>query len=151
MSSRPVYESGKDRANEVDVAGTIAAAWGLVARKLPMQYRVDFALLDGDFVEAFVEVKDRSKYRSTSFPTLILSAAKYEAGLALARAFGLPVFVAARWSDRTGVYLLRPDRVLRLTLAGRRDRGDWQDIEPCVGLDVRAFVDPASLAPGGPT
>jgi len=149
-SPRPLYESPRDRANESDVAGGIARAWGLAARKLPMQYRVDFALLDGDSVGAFLEVKDRSRYRSDAFPTLILSAAKYEAALSLTRAFGLPVFLAARWADRTGVRLIQPEKTLRLVLAGRRDRGDWQDMEPCVAIDVRGFVDPATLAPEGP-
>ena len=147
--ARPLYESARDRVNESDVAGAIARAWGLAARKLPMQYRIDFALLDGDSIEAFLEVKDRSRYRSDAFPTLILSAAKYEAALSLSRSFGLPVFLAARWADRTGVRLIQPERTLRLVLAGRRDRGDWQDMEPCVALDVAGFVEPSTLAPEG--
>jgi hypothetical protein len=112
-----------------------------------MQYRVDFALLSGDAVEAFLEVKDRSRYRSDSFPTLILSAAKYEAASLMAATFGLPVFIAARWADRTGVSVIPQSRPPRLVLAGRKDRGDWQDMEPCVALDVRAFVTPASVVP----
>lgn len=146
---RPTYETAKDRSNESDVAAVIARAWGFTAKKLPMQYRIDFGLLDCDTVEAFLEVKDRRPYRSDSFATLILSAAKYEAGLAYSRAFGRPVFLAVRWADRLGVQIIEPRRALRLVLAGRRDRGDWQDMEPCVALDVRGFVDPASLAPSG--
>jgi len=147
---RPLYESPADRAHETDIAGGVAFAWGFTARKLPMQYRIDFALLDGASVAAFIEVKDRSRYRSDAFETLILSAAKYEAAISFSRAFGLPVFVAARWSDRTGVYLVQPSSASRLAFAGRRDRGDWQDEEPCVHLLARLFHDPLSLAPGGP-
>jgi hypothetical protein len=147
--TRPEYETPADRARELEVASGVARAWGLEARQLPRRYPVDFALLEFGRVAAFLEVKVRPGVRSDTYPTLLLSSAKWAGGMGLARDFGIPVFVVARWDDRTGVLLVDPSSRLPLTFGGRRDRADWQDEEPCVFLPVRAFSSPASLAPEG--
>ena len=138
---RPRYETAEDRRAEAEVALKVASLFQLTPRKLPEQYRVDYALLDErGYPKMFVEVKCRAVLKAT-YPTLILSMMKADAGRRMTAMTGLPFIVAASWKDCAGMAWINPDRPPGpLRYGGRKDRGDWQDMEPCYEIDVERFV-----------
>jgi hypothetical protein len=75
------------------------------------------------------------------FGGYLLSLGKWMAAKQISESSDLPFFLVVKTTDavyyaefRTGFF--QPDDVL---VRGRKDRDDWQDIEPCVLLDVNKF------------
>ena len=54
--SRPYYESNGDRANESAAMRQACSVWGLDFHKLPISYRLDYALTSNDLIKGFAEV-----------------------------------------------------------------------------------------------
>jgi len=68
-SPRPLYETDKDIKNEISVANLIESSWGLTAKKMPMSYHLDYALMDShNKLRGFAEVKTRT-VESKTFDT----------------------------------------------------------------------------------
>lgn len=124
MGARPRYESEADRARELAVARAVFQPYGLTVLKLPIAYEVDFAVLRGERVVGFAEVKVRKR----AYDTLMLSLHKAEALRRLATGFRSWLLVAVP----AGVYARRFVIAERfdVRVGGRSDRGDWQDVEP---------------------
>lgn len=141
---RPLYETESDRVVEREVISKLAEAWGLGYAKMKMSSVIDFALLDGKKVVAVAEVKARN-YSSADierFGGLILSTGKVLAAKDWVSALWVPFILAIKLTD--GIFYLViedewdwPDMVIEL--AGRRDRGDLQDIEPCCLIPMELF------------
>lgn len=131
---RPLYESQGDLSREARVAERLCQAWDCQSLKLPVQYRVDFAMLVNRKIKAWLEVKCRNSY----YDEMILSAAKFVTGQQLATSTNRPFVVAfgighdIYWRDCTHD---QPE----LELGGRADRQDWQDMEPVVMLPLNKF------------
>jgi hypothetical protein len=142
---RPVYETEADRIRERAVV-TKVKAWlagsnhSATAVKMKPFSPVDFAICKSDgTVVAFVEVKVRT-CRSDEYDTYLLSMDKAHALRRLAQETGMLVYLAVEWTDRVGVFLVRPDTVFsRPMMGGRWDRGDWMDAEPVVHIPVASF------------
>ena len=85
---RPKYETPGDLANERHVAGVMdGLGYGL--EKLPMQYRLDFAIFkDGDCL-GFAEVKTRS-FEMNKYPTVMISLSKVMTAKVITETTGLP-------------------------------------------------------------
>lgn len=128
--ARPLYEDDGDRAREREVAKEICKLLDCQARKLPISYGLDFALLRGEDVFSFVEIKCRTR-NSQLYESLMVSAQKRVKALELSRATGCSCMLVSAFSD--GIYWVnmaeKPDRV---TFNGRTDRGDSQDVEPVI-------------------
>ena len=132
---RKQYESAKDRKLERFFCYVMKKTQDLDYRKVPKSYGFDF--MDEELSE-IAELKVRG-YSFDQFdpPALILSAKKY---------------VEMDWFPAKSkvIYLWNRDGIFRTNLScadkdpsdehnvpkymfmGRTDRGDWQDIEPCV-------------------
>lgn len=141
--SRPRYESEDDRKAEREVADYLEKYHGLRCHKLPISYRVDWVVFKKDSFFGFIELKTRT-FEKNRFPTLIISLGKYSTGCHLARCSGGAFWVAARWTDALGFYRV-DDVVADITMGGRKDRGDKDDIEPVVHFPVDEFTDKPNL------
>ena len=128
MSARPLYENDRTRAAEQSAINRYCEAKGLDLRKLPIAYAVDFALFRGNRLHSWVEYKSRPGVER--YATIFLSAKKVAEGKRLHREFG-----------GSFVFLVESGGVLRyldlsardpdsIEWGGRKDRGDWQDMEP---------------------
>lgn len=129
--TRPLYENAETLQGETRVAQAIRQSWGCDLRKLPIAYRVDFAGVKPDnSVQAWIEVKCRDR----GYPEMILSLSKYQAGVALAHITGRPFLMV--YSLPSGIFYASlgtcGTKMLRFCIAGRTDRNDSQDVEPCV-------------------
>lgn len=135
-SRRPFYETRKDLQKEISALRKIAVRTTPV--KLPLRYEIDFAMVDGDKICAFAEVKCRTNPFG-QYPTLMISAAKLISGITLSGMTGCPFWLIVQWTDKIGA--LEIDSLSRFTMGigGRWDRGDEQDIEPVVHIPTSAF------------
>lgn len=132
---RPIYETPDTLRDERAVIQSACAHWGCESIKLPMSYRIDFAVLMGGQVEAWAEVKCRGKM----YPEMYLSLGKWSAGKELSRATGLPFLLLYSFKDR-GVFWRRVDEDSpSFVIGGRTDRNDWQDIEPMAVFSLNTF------------
>jgi hypothetical protein len=143
--SRPLYESELDRGNESQVAKVIEAKWKCLAKKLKPACEVDYALERSGRIIAMMEVKCRAYTygRLDELGGLMLSAHKWQAARRWWENHGIGFVLAVGLTD--GVYALsvHPDggwpQKLPLVMGGRLDRGDAQDIEPCVLIPMNLF------------
>ena len=141
---RPLYETPEDRSNEMKVAKLLSADWGCDLSKLKIACAIDFALTRGGKVAALMEVKCR-KYSSQALDNLggiILSAHKVQAGMRWADTHGVKFIIALGLEDGIFFLSLNPgDKVdgFGLEIMGRKDRGDPQDMEPCVIIPIKRF------------
>ena len=133
---RPFYESSEDIQREQSVAAAAAIRWGCEARKLPKAYQLDWAFFRGT-LKAWCEIKCRNTAHA-AYPTLLLSAHKWNDGLTFAERFSVPFILLIKWRD--GIrYWEVTDIKPEVQVGGRKDRGDAQDIEPCVHLPKELF------------
>lgn len=134
---RPLYESALDLERERAVIEQLAWQKGVSYTKLPLDYRVDYALHQHRRISAIAEVKCR-RNRSDVYPSLILSAKKFHAGLELSERMGVPFLVVAGWED--GIFYYKAgNEPLDYDIGGRVDRNDPQDVEIVVHLPVNRF------------
>ena len=141
---RPLYESERDRTVEREAIEKIASAWGLSFAKMKISNVVDFALLNGKKVVAVAEVKGRN-YSSVDierFGGLILSAGKMLAAQGWVNLLRVPFVLVVKLTDGLFYMVFEPDTdwpELSVEMAGRKDRNDWQDIEPCCLIPMNLF------------
>lgn len=140
---RPLYETEGDLERESEVAALIEGRWNCKLMKMPIRYHLDFAAVRGDKVVAFCEVKTRNytMEQIDKFGGYLMSIGKWANARALNASTNLPFILIVKASD--AVYYasfdsgnFTPDEVL---MRGRKDRNDWQDIEPCVLLNTKRF------------
>lgn len=134
---RPIYENDVSRATEREVVADVELMLNAKCVKLPISYRVDYAITsDGKSVRAWAEIKGRNR----KYSTLLLAASKWVTMLNLSRATGMPSFLFVRWPE--GICWARVTEAVPVEyeIAGRTDRGDPDDIEPCAMIPVRVFT-----------
>lgn len=129
--ARPMYECSEDWKKERAAISVLEEHFKAIGSKLPISYGVDYALVGkGDRILAFFEVKSRCNH-SDRYESLFISALKRMKALELSAATGRPCYILAGYTD--GIYLINFDeKPFKTTLAGRTDRGDSADMEPCV-------------------
>lgn len=143
--ARPFYESQKDRDAETAVAALIADKWGGVLHKLAPKYGADFAHYVRGKLTNFVEVKDRSeRFTSDAFERYgfyAISLHKVTQMLAQAATAAARCVLVVKCQD--GLFYAPIDRETAplggTVHGGRKDRGDWQDMEPMVQIPWSHF------------
>jgi hypothetical protein len=156
---RPFHETERHRAEERAMVERVAEAWSCRIQKLPLAYCVDWALGSPRTrqTRAWVEAKDRSTYDWDFYERhggVFLSAMKWATTRGLSRATGVPFMFLVKARDGS-LWYHRPDDWSHDGVqidAGRTDRGDWQDVEPCILLRQARFarVEPMPVAPPAP-
>jgi hypothetical protein len=135
MSRRPRYETEIDLAKEGRLADFLRQHFACRFQKMRVSYKWDFAAYSSQSatVIGFCEAKIRGKL----YPKMIISLEKWMAGKQLCKETGLPCHLI--FSTPAGVYHFSmnaqsfPNEIL---IAGRKDRGDPDDIEPCVLIPI---------------
>ena len=107
--------------------------------KLPIAYKLDFAIVSDGEIKGFCEIKRRSHDRN-KYPTLILSALKYRELLDWELNFK-PACLIVAWNDQLGIH--KPaeyhGQQYRIEVGGRSDRNRNGDLEPVVHIPVNHF------------
>ena len=142
---RPLYESSEDRSKEANVANQIANYWLLSAVKLKPACEIDFALVRSGAVVAIMEVKCRNySYKQLDkLGGLMLSCHKMSALRRWHADFPLGAAIAIQLTDGIYIWSIKSEeafeRFPEIRMMGRMDRGDVQDIEPCVIIPMNKF------------
>jgi len=136
--TRPMYETPADRGRELIALKAIESFSRKRGVKLPITYRVDFAMEDRGEISSWIEVKCRNNTRN-QYPTLSISLNKLMAGVALEERTKKPFFLVVHWEDFLGYIRINTLEGFKITMGGRTDRGDEQDKEPVVHIPVEQF------------
>lgn len=136
---RPMYENDENRADEEATAKQVSEKWGCEYHKLPISYRIDYALIRHGIVMAFAEVKSRKNHTPDRYDDYLLSLAKYNALCEISRNVGTKSLLVIKWKDRV-TFTTVPCEGIRVKMGGRDDRGDDADIEPMVYIPMSNFT-----------
>ena len=131
-----MYETKDDLKNEEEVKKFLINKWKVNIYKLPLSYKMDFCLEKGKKIVAFAEIKNRTTPYDR-YPTYILSLAKVVASRQLANETRTQPLLIVNWTDQIRWINLKED--FNCTIGGRKDRNDWQDIEPLCEFDINKF------------
>ena len=145
--SRPRYETSADLSREDACAARVSSALSCEMVKLTGQYSRMDRLATWPRAKrrhAFVEIKCRKAMQGT-YPTLMLSAAKWRDGVDMAEATGGDFIVVASYLDGDWLYSYHPSHVSQrrvwLEHGGRtRNTRDALDIEPVMHIASDLFL-----------
>lgn len=147
---RPTYESEEDRKNEEEIIKSILSVNrdGLSYRKMPMSYKLDYAITEGEGsfpkVIAFVEIKDKRSFKP-HYKSIICSTAKWQSMVLTYFATGVPCWYAVR-IPCGGIGMIRASAgEFEARYGGRTDRDDPDDQHPCLLLPVEMFDKPTDI------
>lgn len=136
---RPIYENSQTLELERQTITRFAEVFSVEPVKLPISYNIDYALLNGDNIVCWAEVKCR-QYRAAHFETFSISAKKILNGLHLRHLSGKSFYLVVQWLDKLGYLPMDRELAQDIRIGGRKDRNDWQDQEPMVHVPVDQFI-----------
>ena len=138
--TRPTYENASDRSAETVAVQKFIKSFGgeVDFIKLPMQYKMDFALTRNGVRTALVEVKCR-RNKKHAYPTYMISMSKLVAAAGY-RSIGINCILLVQWADGMG-WVQMSNEGWSVRVGGRKDRNDWQDIEPVTHIPISEFKD----------
>jgi hypothetical protein len=139
---RPIYETQADLRNEAAVIKILSQKWRVDFHKLPIKYHLDYAATRYGKVTAYVEVKVR-KYRMDQIGKwggYMLSVGKLQTAKQLCEISSAAFCLAVQCADGLYWIAIKDFSEFPVVITGRTDRGDSQDIEPCVLIPAERFT-----------
>lgn len=135
---RPIYETNRNKRIENRIAEKLGEHWNCQIVKLKAAYaEIDRAAIRDEEIGAFVEIKRRYVDRET-YPDIILSLSKVKEAFVLESCSGKPCYFVVQFNDCLAwAKMVVKGRTVRM--AGRFDRDDPQDVEPCVAIPIDEF------------
>lgn len=134
---RPIYETKEDLEKEASLGSIISRRWKCRMQKLQPRDPFDYAAVRDGKISAFIEIKNRTN-RMLQYPTYMISMTKVVNATMTTISTGLPCFLVVRWIDKIG-YINIGNVETFVTMGGRIDRSDPQDVEPVCHIDIRTF------------
>lgn len=143
--TRRVYETLEDRQREDWVMGKIAKSMGLRFRRSQKFSSYDGELAQGPLLQtiALIEIKCRTTNKN-DHTHLIVTKKKIDAGMKIAAGRGLDYMLGVRWMDVIAWMRIETTVDFEVSTAGRTDRNDKKDMEPCYMIPVQGFTDLSS-------
>ena len=140
MGMRKQYEDNKSLRNERWFAEEVGKWFGVTLHKLPKQYGLDFIAKKKGSVYAFLELKNRTCTKN-QYGTYIISLSKYLKAKLIYQFLGARTLLCVKWTDQSGSVCLSDleSDQLDISIGGRYDRDDWQDVEPLINIDISNF------------
>lgn len=135
------YETDADRVEEARIGAIIAKHWRCEVRKMPERYTLDYAAVRGDVLFAALEIKARNR-RLFEFQDVFVNLNKVVAARGF-EAVGVKTFYIVQFTDHLAyTSLIVSDRI---EYRGRKDRQDWEDVQPvvCIGASEFKVINPA--------
>ena len=133
---RKLYENNDNLKSEKNVISYVSDRWNVASFKLPMSYKLDYAMYRNDNLVGFAEVKCRTHNFGT-FPTYIISLAKVLEARRLGKETNTTPILIVSWTDRIGYLDFFNHHHIKQ--GGRSDRNDWQDQEPMCHFNLKYF------------
>lgn len=141
MTGRPIYETRDDIAREKAVADWIASHWSVDVCKNPRLYAVDYCAMRGGGLVAWLEIKNRTYSRDQlhQWGGYMMGASKVAGMAYLMSVSKKPAFLCVNLAGEVYAMKYNPDTFYRTEYRGRVDRGDPDDMEPCVMFPMHEF------------
>lgn len=133
---RPMYENDLNLISEKQVINHVSKSWNVVSYKLPISYKLDYAMYREEELLGFAEVKCRT-HKFGTFPTYMISLAKVLKSRDLWLCTRRPTILIVSWIGK--VAYLDFSSPHKIKQGGRSDRNDWQDQEPMCHYDLKEF------------
>jgi hypothetical protein len=139
--SRPIYESKQDLDREKQLSTILSEAWSCSFVKMPIKYHLDYAMLRDEKIVGFCEMKspNYSLADFRRFGGFFISLDKFMSSNKLNGTTMLPCFIVLNALDGVWYASFHDAKLTAIKMKGRKDRNDWQDMEPCVVLDTDQF------------
>jgi hypothetical protein len=132
---RTQYETQAMLEAEHDVIKRFTAGSDLEYRKLPLQYRADYAILTSGTLVSWVEVKIRTK----KYSTYMVSLAKILGMINLSSASKKPAYLLVQYPDALLLHSVTENDLSYIGWGGRNDARDAQDEEPVCYIPMEQF------------
>lgn len=139
---RPLYETQSDLRNEAQVVSILSKSWNTTFHKLPIRYHLDYAATKNGKVIGYVEIKVR-KYTMAQIDKwggYMLSIAKLQTAQELCRISKATFCLVVQCTDGLYWMTIKDFSEFPVVITGRTDRGDSQDVEPCVLIPGGRFT-----------
>jgi len=140
--TRKLYESDENLGNERAVALFIEELWICDLIKLPIKYGLDYTFRRNKNLVGFCEIKCVN-YEMSHFDLMsggyFINVGKIMSARALVETTKLPFYLIVDTRDGIWYREFTEFNNLKLIVNGRKDRDDWQDIEPMVLLETALF------------
>ena len=131
--------SSKHIAGEDMFKRAIENHWDCRLEKLPIDYRLDFALLKNNEIKAWIELKNRN-LNSTDFNDSMINLNKWMKAKELRDSTNIPTILAVRYKDKDIWCTLADDTEMEIRWGARTiNTRDWQDIGPAVHISLKEF------------
>lgn len=136
--NRPLYENAESKADEQRIIEYFCAYVlkkqdrTFVPHKLKKHYLIDYVLCENQLVKAWAEAKRRNVDKD-EYKALILSLSKFDE-LVRRSMQGFGAILIFEFNDCTAWLDVAELREPRITMNGRKDRNDPDDIEPVVWI-----------------
>lgn len=133
-----IYQTPDDKVDERRIAQQLAQRWRCEAIEFPELSPIDFYFRRGPKLCALAEIK-RKRRTFAQYPTLFLDVLKFWSLLSAAIAFGAPGLFVVECTD--GLYVAHVSACIGLTVSvvGRRDRENPQDVRPTIAVPLKLF------------
>jgi hypothetical protein len=139
--SRPFYETNENIQQEKAVADFASRKWDCSFSKLKKAYALDYAIIRDKKVISFAEIKCRkySMDRLDSLGGFMISLHKWLEAKNICQISDVPFSLLIRTED--GIWWHKTQDFLNdgISIGGRFDRNDAQDVEPVVLLKSNRF------------
>ena len=113
--------------------------WNCSLEKLPLDYRLDFALIKSKKIQAWVELKNRN-LQSDDFNDSMINLNKWMKAKDLRDSTNIPTILAVRYKDKDIWCTLADDTEMEIRWGARtKNTRDWQDIGPAVHISLKEF------------
>lgn len=136
---RPQYETAEDLEREGEIAKAAGAFFKCEMVKLPRAYRLDWLALRDSTPVAWVEAKRRFRTLE-QFGDTFLSLQKVMAARELNVVSGLRCLFVVQFDDCLAYADILNPSTRKIAHKGRKDRGDWQDIEPVIQIPTAQWI-----------
>lgn len=141
---RTAYESPQDRTNEKEVIDYISMLWSCQCRKLPLDYYLDYAIVDptDESIRALIEIKCRT-YTIDQINRMggyLLSLSKWTHAKQFCESSELPFLLVVRFQSEIWYFKTKDFLHDGLKWMKRHDMRDQYDMEPAVIINCSRFV-----------
>lgn len=140
--TRPIYETQADLNNESAIISRLSSAWNTSFHKLPIRYHLDYAATKNGKVVGYLEIKVR-KYTMAQIDKwggYMLSIGKLQAAKQMCEISSSSFCLVVQCTDGLYWMTIKDFSEFPVVITGRTDRGDAQDIEPCVLIPGARFT-----------
>lgn len=113
--------------------------WGCKLEKLPIDYRLDYAVIREGEIVAWIELKNRKLY-SDQYQDSMINLNKWMKAKEFRGISDIPTLLAVRYKDKDLWCFLTDEMDMEIRWGARtKNTRDWQDIGPAVHIKLTEF------------